>query len=111
MLGSLSVCAQTLIPATSEDLSEFDRQVSESLAKTHGKNISQEAKKGRDFGQAVTSEAKKLGQGVKAPTTKAEKVKQIAASEVKSAKDKDAKTSSPANNNRGKSSNAPGQNK
>jgi hypothetical protein len=96
---TLPVSAQNLIPATSEDLNEFDRQVSESLT-SRGEVISQEAQKGREFGQAVAAEAKKLGGGIKGPIIKAERLK-----------NKEAKASSPANNNRGNSSNAPGQKK
>lgn len=97
MCLALPVSAQTLIPATSEDLSDFDRQVSQSLRKTTQSG---------DFNQAVTEEAKKLGTSVKAEAGKAKKANSKAAA-AKAAKD--AKASSPANNDRGNSSNAPGQ--
>lgn len=74
------VLAQTLIPATSEDISEFDRQVAEQIkksagsksdkAKTNfGSEISAEAKKlkdsdqGKDFGKWVSGQRKKADQG------------------------------------------------
>ncbi|WP_413288099.1 hypothetical protein [Bdellovibrio sp. HCB337] len=98
MCVALPVSAQTLIPATSEDLSDFDRQVTQTL---------KENNQGREFGQAVAEEAKKLGSAA-ATNGSAVKAKSKAASGKAT---KDAKTSSPANNDRGNSSNAPGKTK
>jgi len=70
--------AQTLIPATSEDINEFDRQVSEQLKRSQksgksnfGSQVSEEAKKLKDaggdakkeFGKWVSGERKKADQG------------------------------------------------
>lgn len=71
--------AQTLIPATSEDINEFDRQVSEQLQRQQGKGaakfgaqVSEEAKKlnenagansKKEFGKWVSGERKKADQG------------------------------------------------
>lgn len=71
------VLAQTLIPATSEDINEFDRQVSEQLSKNQksksnfGTSVSEEAKKlneaptdsKKEFGKWVSSQRKKNDQG------------------------------------------------
>jgi len=71
------VMAQTLIPATSEDINEFDRQVSEQLKRSgakkenFGQQVSEEAKKlkdaapeqGKDFGKWVSGQRKKADQG------------------------------------------------
>src|SRR5687768_16185901 len=73
------VLAQTLIPATSEDINAFDRQVAEQLSKsksksdksTFGAKVSEEAKrlkdagadKGKEFGKWVSSQRKKADQG------------------------------------------------
>ncbi len=71
------VLAQTLIPATSEDINEFDRQVSEQLKNAgdkkdnFGSQVSEEAKKlkdsapdqGKDFGKWVSGQRKKADQG------------------------------------------------
>lgn len=74
------VLAQTLIPATSEDINEFDRQISQQLKKSangksaksktgFGSEISEEAKKlkdsdqGKDFGKWVSGQRKKSEQG------------------------------------------------
>ena len=71
--------AQTLIPATSEDINDFDRQVSEQLKKSNVKKdksnfgavVSEEAKKlkdagadkGKDFGKWVSGQRKNADQG------------------------------------------------
>ncbi len=74
------ISAQTLIPATSEDINEFDRQVSQQLQRSKdktnkpenfGAKVSDEAKKlkdagadkGKDFGKWVSSQRKKADQG------------------------------------------------
>lgn len=71
------VMAQTLIPATSEDINEFDKQVSEQLKRSgakkdnFGQQVSEEAKKlkdsttdqGKDFGKWVSGQRKKADQG------------------------------------------------
>lgn len=71
------VVAQTLIPATSEDINEFDRQVNEQLQrnakdnKGFGAQVSEEAKKlnesdvdnKKNFGKWVSGERKKAEQG------------------------------------------------
>ena len=76
------ISAQTLIPATSEDINDFDRQVSQQLqrandakqkpkAENFGVKVKDEAKKlkdagadkGKDFGKWVSSQRKKSDQG------------------------------------------------
>lgn len=72
------VLAQTLVPATSEDLMDFDRRVSEQLKKSgdqknqdnFGSQVREEAKKlkesgakGNDFGKWVSGERKKADAG------------------------------------------------
>lgn len=71
--GSLS--AQELVPATSEDIQEFDRQVLKKTKAAHpsnfGSEVSAEARKLKDqsqdsrkeFGQWVSSQRKKSDQG------------------------------------------------
>lgn len=53
------VIAQTLIPATSEDISEFDRQIANQLKRSGGRKADQKASKS-SFGSQVSEEAKKL---------------------------------------------------
>lgn len=104
----LPVSAQNLIPATSEDLSEFDRQISQTLGSSQVKGSAQGVRKGSGFGKAVAEEAKKLGSAVKASAGKAEKPQRPAkATEVQMTND--AKISSPSSLERGHSSNAPGK--
>lgn len=79
-LAAQPISAQTLIPATSEDINEFDRQVSEQLQRSDtkkansdnfGAKVSEEAKKlkdgnadkGKDFGKWVSGQRKKADQG------------------------------------------------
>ncbi len=76
------ILAQTLIPATSEDINDFDRQVSQQLqrskdskakpkAENFGAKVSEEAKKlkdagadkGKEFGKWVSGQRKKADQG------------------------------------------------
>lgn len=70
LLATQPSLAQTLIPATSEDISEFDRKVDEQM-KNFGSEVSAEAKKlsdtpgdqDKNFGQWVSSQRKKDDQG------------------------------------------------
>lgn len=73
MISPYSVLAQTLIPATSEDINDFDKQVNEQLKKTKpdnfGSEVSSAAKDKKDadgpndFGKWVSSQRKKADQG------------------------------------------------
>jgi len=75
IFAALTLNAQELVPATSEDIQEFDRQISKK-AKTErpsnfGSEVSAEARKLKDqskdsrneFGQWVSSQRKKSDQG------------------------------------------------
>jgi hypothetical protein len=70
--------AQTLVPATSEDIDAFDRQLAEARKDNFGKQVSEEAKKlkstekqeRRDMGQFVSDQRRKEDQG-RPDTTKA----------------------------------------
>lgn len=75
-LAAQPVVAQTLVPATSEDLQDFDRRVSEQLKKSGGDDnfgaqVREEAKKlnepgadkGKEFGKWVSKEKKKAETG------------------------------------------------
>jgi len=89
--------AQSLVPATSEDLNSFDQQILESK-KTKKAN----------FGSVVSEKAKDLKnspQGTPAlnPQGKGSGL------DNGSSLGKDARTSAPANNDRGNSANAPGR--
>lgn len=79
ILAAEPTLAQSLIPATSEDINDFDRKVDAQLKKSKadskksnfGAEVSAEAKKlsdgsadqGREFGQWVSSQRKKEDQG------------------------------------------------
>lgn len=117
--------AQTLIPATSDDLSDFDRQIAQQVQKRlESQRTAQKDLSGKAFSTAVSDEAKLL-KGATA-TTKKKSGKGIqldvrdrgsqstvgsTASATASSGGKDAKVSSPVNNSRGNSANAPGKNK
>ncbi len=70
--------AQTLVPATSEDIDAFDRQLAEARKENFGKQVSEEAKKLKgtekqdrsDMGQFVNDQRRKEDQG-RPDTTKA----------------------------------------
>lgn len=113
--------AQSLVPATSEDLNEFDQQISQSTRKNTEKEKSGKAanfgalvsEKAKDLKTEELDQKKKMGQWVSEQRKKgAEKVP--AANEGRgangnsSSSGKDAKTSSPVNNDRGNSETAPG---
>ncbi len=107
--GSVSL-AQTLVPATSEDLSEFDSQIHQA----------QKSSTGSQFGARVSEEARNLQnsaghkkrsrKGVLTPRDQEDK-SSLGAGGNSSSSDKDAKVSSPKNSDRGNSANAPGRNK
>lgn len=80
VLSAQPAVAQTLIPATTEDINDFDRQVSEQLKRSKkdkaaksafGSQVSEEAKKlneaggdaKKEFGKWVSGERKKADQG------------------------------------------------
>jgi len=120
--------AQSLVPATSDDLSDFDQQISKSVSKkaepaaaaptkkpknsNFGATVSQKA---RDLKKEDLAQKKKMGQLVREERAKEdEKIPANAqgkdqGSGNSNTSNKDAKTSSPANKDRGNSSNAPGQ--
>lgn len=100
---STAALAQTLAPATSEDLAEFDSQLSHSkktpAASQFGAKISEEAQALQD-----STVQKKKG-----TTLDARDKSQAGGNSENSAKD--AKVSSPKNSDNGNSANAPGHNK
>lgn len=102
LFSSSVALAQSLVPATSEDLTEFDSQISHSkktpAASQFGAKISEEAKALQD-----STVQKKKG------TTLDARDKSQAGGN--SAAAKDAKVSSPKNSDHGNSANAPGRNK
>lgn len=107
LLGQF-VFAHSLVLATSEDLSEFDRQISEaqkSPTNNLGIKVSEESKR-KKMGQWVQDQ--KNNEDKKIPTSSESRGKGnfSAASSAK-----DARVSAPSNNDRGNSSNAPGRNK
>ncbi|MBS1970794.1 MAG: hypothetical protein JSU04_10825 [Bdellovibrionales bacterium] len=108
-LSSVSM-AQTLVPATSEDLSEFDSQINQahksSTDSQFGAKISEEA---RNL-QNSTAQKKKARKGALDPRDQAERAS-LGAGGNSGNSDKDAKVSSPKNSDRGNSANAPGHNK
>jgi len=125
-LGQFAL-AQSLIPATSEDLSDFDQQISKSESKkaestaviptkkpknsNFGATVSQKAK---DLKNEALDQKKKMGKWVsdqrakddeKIPANAQGKGHGVGKSNSSS---KDARTSSPANNDRGNSNKAVG---
>lgn len=127
---SQSVYAQALVPATSDDISEFDKQISQaqnvSHQHTHNAALKTTQKHSASFGAAVSQEAKNLkdskrsermGQWVNEQRRRDDENTPAAA--ISSGQDssgggnsnKDASTSSPQNDNHGNSANAPGHTK
>lgn len=109
-LGTMA-SAQTLVPATSEDLNDFDRQISLSHKNTTNSNfnakVSEEAKR---LQSQTTTQKKKSAKDSMDPRDK-EDQSQLGASGNASNSAKDGKVSSPANSDHGNSANAPGHNK
>jgi len=105
--------AQTLAPATSEDLNAFDEQISRARSNPStsqfGAKLSQEAKSM----QNVEGNHRKKGRKSTLDPRDKETSAQLGAgsSSGSSGNGKDAKVSSPSNNDRGNSANAPGHNK
>jgi hypothetical protein len=119
--------AQSLVPATSDDLSDFDQQLSKIESKKSDSSAAASTKKPKNsnFGATVSQKAKdlkkedleqkkKMGQWVrdqrsqddeKTPANSQGKGQGAANS---NSSNKDARTSSPANNDRGNSNNSPG---
>lgn len=101
-LWTSGALAQSLVPATSEDLSAFDEQISQTQSSSQ-------------FGAAVAAEAKKLqkSQAVKESKNKdsLQGVKENVSKNASASSATDAKVSSPKNSDRGNSANAPGRNK
>lgn len=130
-LFSQGLFAQSLVPATSDDLSDFDKQISQAQESQNPPPAKKEqsAKKSKEnFGAIVSDEAKTLknseldkkksmGQWVSEQKSKEDqKVPASNASKGQgnsnaNSNSKDARTSSPANNDHGNSSNAPGHKK
>lgn len=111
--------AQSLVPATSEDLAAFDQQISNSAAQAP-KVVKPErpvatSKKGKaaNFGSVVSQKAKELKNESQSSKKQmgpwvSEQRKKDNESIPASVQGKDARTSAPANNDRGNSANAPG---
>lgn len=119
--------AQALIPATSEDLNDFDRQVQQQVQKRlESQKAAKKTTKGAAFGAAVAEEAKLVQstattkrknstgsqQAVEARERGGAQVGGNAnAGSASGNSAKDGKVSSPSTNSRGNSANAPGKNK
>jgi hypothetical protein len=119
ILFGQTLFAQSLVPATSDDLNDFDRQISKAQSSKNTKEnfgavVSDEAKslknsdlnKKKAMGKWVSDQKSKEDQ--KVPSANASKGQGNSNANSNS---KDARTSSPANNDHGNSSNAPGHNK
>lgn len=103
LFTSSMALAQALVPATSEDLAEFDSQLSHS----------QKSPAASQFGAKVSAEAQALQsstvQKKKGTTLDARDKSQAGGNSASNAKD--GKVSSPKSSDRGNSANAPGRNK
>lgn len=108
LFASSVAMAQSLVPATSEDLSEFDSQISQAKKTSAG---SQFGAKVSEQARALQNQAeqKKKKQGASVGSREDSDKSQAGGSSASSAKD--AKVSSPKNSDHGNSANAPGHNK
>lgn len=108
-LSSVSM-AQTLVPATSEDLSEFDSQINQAHKSPSGSQFGAKVSEEAHHLQNSAAQKKKARKGVLDPRDQAERAS-LGAGGNSGNSGQDAKVSSPKNSDRGNSANAPGHNK
>ena len=102
--------AQTLVPATSEDLSEFDSQINQAHKSSSGSQFGAKVSEEVRNLQNSAAQKKKGNKGVLDPRDQEVKAS-LGAGGDSSNSAKDAKVSSPKNSDHGNSANAPGHNK